>query len=94
MSEETKVNSYGATDWNKDFYNNKREDRVKTDYMKLKPGQNIVRFISKPHEFNFHEVKIVGEPGFGKKVYCSMTDDCPVCLLAAKELAPEREAKW
>ena len=93
MSEETKV-GYGATDWNNDFGGKKRDDHVKTDYMKLKPGQNILRFISKPHEFNFHDVKVEGDPGFGKKVYCSMTDDCPVCILAKKELAPARKCGW
>ena len=78
MSEETKV--YGATDWNQET-NKKREDLPKLNWMKLKPGPNKVRTISKPHSFHFHNVKVEGEAGFGKKVYCTGQTDCPVCLL-------------
>ena len=32
--------SYGATDWNNETSNNKREDLPKLNWMKLKPGPN------------------------------------------------------
>lgn len=92
--------SYGATDWNQETGNGKkREDRVKLDYMKLKPGTNELRAISKPHAFHFHNVKIEGEPGFGQKVYCACkgeedVEKCPVCELAKTNSDLEAKTHW
>jgi len=88
--------TYGASEWvvNSNQNSNERQDRPKVDYMKLKPGSNELRIITKRHVFNYHKVVIEGDPGFGYKVFCTCNDDCPVCKMVPDNFGLRVQEGW
>lgn len=78
-------NTYGLTDWNLPMGRGlgAGADRPKDEWMRLNPGSNELRFVTKPHLYLSHKYKT--DPNntkdFGDKVYCSYDNDknCPLC---------------
>lgn len=79
-------NTYGVTDWNLPINRGGGAgggEQQKDTWMRLDPGSNELRFITKPHLYLSHKYK--ADPNntkdFGDKVYCSYDNDknCPLC---------------
>jgi hypothetical protein len=63
----------------------------KDEWMKLKKGDNYIRLVSKPFQYNVHKFKFVnglnGDPGYGEKIKCCKTSadsPCPACDLGSR----------
>lgn len=67
---------FGSTSWEETSVNNgnfKEGKSNKDAYLRLENGSNVVRIISKPHEYLVHRVKFdEKDPGFGDRVMSSM----------------------
>ena len=72
MSENTK-NQFGATSWDIDTNNGfKPRENTKDLYLRLEQGSNVVRVLTKPHEYLCHQWKVnPADPGFGSRVNSS-----------------------
>lgn len=64
----TNTENWGLTEWdNVEVQTGRRQ--TKTEYMRLKEGDNIIRIMTKPHEFKVHNWKAhPDDPGFGKRI--------------------------
>lgn len=79
MSENNTKNQFGATSWDIDTgSNNFKKDNVKDLYLRLEQGSNVVRIITKPHEYLVHQFKVAGTEGWGVRVLSSKFhgEDC------------------
>lgn len=57
----------------------------KDQYLKLKPGSNLIRVLTLPHQFYQHKYKIDGDKGYGHRLFCSAKHGfCPVCAKGDK----------
>lgn len=72
MSENNK-NQFGATSWDIDTNNGfKPRENTKDLYMRLEQGPNVVRVLTKPHEYLCHQWKVNPlDPGYGSRVNSS-----------------------
>lgn len=60
---------------NKQFDNS---NKVKDEFLKLQPGSNEVRIVTRPYQYVVHKYKLEGwKSPFN--IRCTMTDDCPLC---------------
>lgn len=83
------MSKYGEISWEDDYSNSNGEKRtnsnVKDSWLKLQEGSNVVRLITKPHQYIVHKgVKKKGDKGYGQKVNCANPDgkgSCAVCDL-------------
>jgi len=80
---------HGLTDWDTPVnVRTSNEPRQKDQWMRLDPGSNELRFVTKPHIYLSHKYKT--DPNnpkdFGEKVYCSYENDknCPLCAAGDK----------
>jgi hypothetical protein len=69
MSENTK-NAFGSVSWDSDTSNGfKPRENTKDLYMRLEQGPNVVRVLTKPHQYTCHQWKVnPADPGFGNRV--------------------------
>src|ERR1700722_2335640 len=76
-------NKHGQVSWDDDNGGNKSEGRVsnKDLFLRLEDGNNVIRIVTPPFQYLTHKgVKKVGDPGFGRKVSCSMVHgSCVLC---------------
>lgn len=70
----------GEIDWEQDTSGGDRKN-TRDLYLKLDSGPNVIRVITKPHQYLTHRYKREGDPGFGNVVKCSNPSDgqCPLC---------------
>ncbi len=72
MSENNTKNQFGATSWDIETGPaNFKKDNVKDLYLRLEQGSNVVRIITKPHEYLVHQFKAPGTEGWGVRVLSS-----------------------
>jgi hypothetical protein len=72
---------YGLTSWDEvEIKQNSFQKSGPDQYMRLENGDNLVRCVTKPHQYLVHTYKEDGDPGFGEKIYCSQFHkSCPLC---------------
>jgi hypothetical protein len=67
------MTQYGLTDWSDVEIKTGQKKNDKDLYLKLKNGNNVLRIITKPHEFLVHQYKAhKNDPGFGQRVMSSI----------------------
>lgn len=68
------MTQYGLTDWSDvEIKTNQKKNNDKDLYLKLKNGNNVIRIVTKPHEFLVHQYKAhENDPGFGQRVMSSI----------------------
>jgi len=80
---ENKSESFGLVTWDVELgnTNNKPVRRSQDDFIRLQPGSNVVRIVTKPYQYWSHKYKEnENDPGFGDKVMCSSYHgSCPLC---------------
>ncbi len=71
MSENNTKNTFGSTSW--DIATNEfKKDNKKDEFLRLADGDNVIRVLTKPHEYLSHRFKAnEKDPGFGEKVLSS-----------------------
>jgi len=52
----------------------------KDDFMRWENGNNDVRIITNPYQYNYHQFKLEGDSGYGVKLKCPM-QNCDLCKL-------------
>lgn len=76
MSNEQK---YGEVNWTDESLNNELKGKGKDQFLKLKPGSNLIRVLTLPFQYYQHKYKFT-EKDFGQRIYCSAKHGfCPVC---------------
>lgn len=73
MSENTK-SAFGSVSWESVDTSNgfKPRENTKDLYMRLEQGPNVVRVLTKPHQYSCHQWKVnPADPGFGNRVNSS-----------------------
>lgn len=77
----TNINSFGITSWDEvELKQAKSFQRGKDLYMRLENGTNVIRCVTRPHQYLVHNYKEEGDSGFGAKIMCSnFHKSCPLC---------------
>ncbi|HVI40217.1 MAG TPA: hypothetical protein VM577_06120 [Anaerovoracaceae bacterium] len=72
---------FGITSWDEvEIKQANSFQRSKDVYMRLENGNNVVRCITRPHQYLVHNFKEEGDSGFGTKIMCSsFHKKCPLC---------------
>ncbi len=87
---------FGSTSWEETSINNgnfKEGKSNKDAYLRLENGSNVVRIISKPHEYLVHRVKFdEKDPGFGDRIMSSMFHGSDPLCEPPYNLKPKR--RW
>lgn len=67
-------NKFGMTSWDEvEIRTNKSNVSNKDRYMRLQPGSNVVRIVTKPFQYLVHRYKAnPKDPGFGERVLSSL----------------------
>lgn len=73
--------TYGLTSWDEVELKNNSFQKQKDLYMRLENGSNVLRVVTKPHQYRVHQnFKEKDAPGFGDRVMCSsFHGTCPAC---------------
>jgi hypothetical protein len=67
------MENFGLTDWDDVEIKTGNRTQTKAEYMRLKEGDNVIRLLTKPHEFKVHSYKAhPDDPGFGKRILSSI----------------------
>ncbi len=87
---------FGSTSWSDTELggNNFKEGKSNKDaYLRLENGDNVVRIVTKPHEYLVHRIKFdEKDPGFGERVMSSMFHGSDPCCEAPYNSKPKR--RW
>ena len=85
------ASKYGLTGWDDvELSNGKNMKRNRDEFIRLDSGSNVVRIVTKPHQYLVHKYKEKGDLGFGDKIMCSaFHGSCPVC-----ELGDRPKRRW
>lgn len=77
----TTQQKHGEVDWSDDVLKiGDSKGKGKDQFLKLKPGSNLIRVLTLPHQYYQHKYKFSGEKGFGHRINCSAKHGhCPVC---------------
>lgn len=82
------VAKFGLTSWDEvELKQPTNFQKSKDLYMRLENGNNIVRCVTRPHQYLVHNFKEEGDTGFGDKIMCSSFHKdapCPVCATGDK----------
>lgn len=80
------VVKFGLTSWDEvELKQPTNFQKSKDLYMRLENGNNIVRCVTRPHQYLVHNFKEEGDVGFGDKIMCSsFHKECPVCAAGDK----------
>lgn len=73
----------GAVSWTDSSGNKKGKD----EYLRLNPGNNLLRLMTEPHQYHQHRYEPEGGKKYGYRINCSRSetvDDCPLCELGNK----------
>ena len=66
------TNQFGATSWDIETGGGFKKDNKKDEYLRLNDGDNVIRILTKPHEYLSHRFKASEkDPGFGERVMSS-----------------------
>lgn len=66
------TNQFGATSWDIETGGGFKKENKKDEYLRLNDGDNVVRILTKPHEYLSHRFKpSEKDPGFGERVMSS-----------------------
>lgn len=66
------TNQFGATSWDIDTGGGFKKENKKDEYLRLEQGSNVVRLVTKPHEYLVHRFKAHDkDPGYGERVLSS-----------------------
>jgi len=78
------MSTFGEVNWtdNLDFGDQDKKNSNKDLFLRLKEGDNEMRFVTSPHQYLVHKVK--KDPNnpkdFGQKVWCAaINGECPAC---------------
>lgn len=68
--------NYGLTEWeNVEIKTGNKQENAKDLFLRLQQGSNIVRVVTKPHEYLSHRYKTrESDPGYGEKVLSSLAN--------------------
>jgi len=83
--------SFGEVSWDSGSNNNKSKN-MKDLFLRLMPGNNVLRIVTPAFQYVVHKYKAEGEKGYGRKVVCSATKDDPACPLC--EAGDKAKRKW
>lgn len=87
------MSKFGEVEWSDEPSNfEKKFANSKDLWLRLKKGSNEIRLVTKPYQYSVHKFKKEGDPGFGQKVYCSQTPDCPLCTTGNP--ADKAKTRW
>jgi len=77
---------HGEMAWNDESIGtDDRKGKSKDRYLKLKPGSNLIRVLTLPHQYFQHKYTFDGEKGYGHRIDCSAKHGfCPVCAKGNK----------
>jgi len=82
--------SYGLVGWDENVNSNGGGDRKRDEFMRLLPGSNRIRLLTKPFQYWVHKWKEDGMQGFGEKVYCSsFKGSCACC-----DAGDKKKRRW
>jgi hypothetical protein len=74
---------FGLVTWDEsvEFKQRPKRQEGKDNWMRLEQGSNVVRIVTKPHQYWYHKYKEQEtDPGFGDKIMCSkFHGSCPLC---------------
>lgn len=73
---------FGVTTWDEVEIKSGNSFQSKKDvFMRLENGSNVIRCVTRPHQYHVHVFKEEGDSGFGDKIMCSMPGhgSCPLC---------------
>lgn len=73
---------HGLTSWDDiELGGNKVNFKKQKDlYLRLDNGSNVVRIVTRPHQYLQHNFKEEGDTGYGDKIMCSsFHKSCPLC---------------
>jgi hypothetical protein len=82
--------SFGEVSWNAGT--NNKSKNMKDLFLRLMPGNNVLRIVTPAFQYVVHKYKAEGEKGYGRKVVCSATKDDPSCPLC--EAGDKAKRKW
>lgn len=74
---------FGETDWSEEPRGGKSAS-AKDLFLKLPPGENDIRFVSKPYQYLIHNYKLESDTGYGTRIKCTGESSCPLCLAGNK----------
>jgi hypothetical protein len=83
------MTKYGEMSW-KDKTLDSGSGGGKDTFLRLKPGSNVVRVVTRPYLYNQHKYKIPGEKGYGHRINCSRTDNNDYCVVCSKGDRPKK----
>jgi hypothetical protein len=89
------MTTYGLTNWDEvEIKKINQQNRNKDLYMKLQNGDNIIRILTKPHEYSVYQYKTdPNDKGFGWRILAPIGHDRdPIKDLNRKDLRPKR--RW
>ena len=79
------TSKYGAQDWKEPVQDPTKQQGK--DFLRLKPGSNILRLLTLPHLYNQHRWEPEGGRKYGYRINCSRSEtegNCPLCDTANK----------
>ena len=80
---------HGAVGWTETPVGSDGEKSMKDMFLRLNPGSNIIRIVTKPHQYYLHRFKVEGDTSaagkYGHRVGCSNEGGfCPLCSKGEK----------
>lgn len=74
------MTTFGEVPWGQENSNKKFEDKKEDLWLHCQDGDNYLRVVTQAFQYASHKLKVPGDKGFGKKVYCSAANgSCPLC---------------
>jgi len=90
-ADKNNTTAYGLTNWDEVEIKKPNQGNKRVDYMKLDNGDNVVRIITKPHEYTLYRYKTnKDDPGYGTRILAPVGYDSDP--LKEKGLKPQR--RW
>lgn len=84
--------SYGEVSWESNGGGNKQKTDFKDLFLRLDDGDNRVRIITLPHQYQLHRIKGKETDKYGQKVGCSMAREGGICAACATGDKPK--SRW
>jgi len=71
---------FGLVTWEEEVGSKSNSNHKRDEFMRVQPGNNRVRLLTRAFQYWVHKWKEEGDKGFGEKVYCSkFHGTCPLC---------------
>jgi len=87
------MSTFGATSWDTEPSNGGQNRKGSDTFLKLESGDNVMRIVTKPHEYLVHDFKPIKDaPGYGTKLKSSMYHGADPLCEAPWNLKPKQ--RW